>query len=387
MGGELIVGLAAIALVGISARKLATRAIPSVLFELLGGMILGNLALIGIPLFEPMRQSETLDFLSRVGVAFLLFQIGLDSSVGELHRLGGRALLVASAGIAGTFVLGVAFWDLLGPAQQWEAIVFLAASLTATSVGITARILKDLGRSGARETKLIIAAAVIDDILGLIILVVMTSLVAAGHGGSGSRTWSVVGLAAFPLAAVIIGAVAAKGVARLTQNPKLQPLILRVVPFAFFCAFSFGAYCVGLPLLVGAFIGGLVLEESHLGGAIHSTMVSRTGMMLVPVFFIMTGLRIELNSVVSEGTLLYGLGLMLVAAGGKSACGLAAGRAFDRRVIAVGMIPRGEVQLIYANIGVGLGVVSPPIFAALVFVVLATTLFTPFILQRVVLRR
>jgi len=157
---------------------------PAVLGELLVGIVLGNLHLVGIENFEPLKANTTLDALARLGVILLLFEVGLESTVGDMLQVGARSLAVAVLGVVAPWVLGWAVGVFMLPQHSVYAHVFLGAILTATSVGITARVLRDLGRAQAPEARIILGAAVIDDILGLVILAVVANLIGAANTGA-----------------------------------------------------------------------------------------------------------------------------------------------------------------------------------------------------------
>lgn len=377
--------LAAIALIGILAPRLTSARGSPVVLELVGGIVLGNLGLLGVLFFEPMRSSRILDAVSQAGVSFLLFQIGLASSLGEMRRMGGRAFVVALAGILGTMFLALLFTEVWIEPGSGKTPVFLAASLTATSVGISARILRDLGKARANETKLIVAAAVIDDILGLILLVFVVAIL---QPAADAQPLGIVILkiAVFFPTAAAAGVLGSRAVSRLSRQSRLSSGVIAVIPFVFWAVFALAALTAGLPALVGAFVGGLVLNESDVSKGSHIMAFENTGKLLVPAFFVMTGLRIDIASTINWQTLLLALALFAIAAGGKLACGLAAGKKFNRWLIGVGMMPRGEVQLIYASMGIALGVFSKDVFTALVMVVLATTLIVPPVLSRLIIK-
>src|ERR1051325_1358196 len=157
---------------------------PPVLGELLAGVILSNLALLGYSVFSHIAEDPSIDMLSRIGVILLLFSVGLESTVKQMMQVGFSAMLIAALGVFGSLALGLASAVWFLPAQSTTAHVYIGAMITATSVGITARVLKDLGKSRTQEARMILGAAIIDDILGLLILAVMTSLVAGRSAGA-----------------------------------------------------------------------------------------------------------------------------------------------------------------------------------------------------------
>jgi Kef-type K+ transport system membrane component KefB len=274
---------------------------------------------------------------------------------------------------------------------------FLGAVLTATSVGITARVLRDLGKMETRESKIILGAAVIDDVLGLLVLAVMAGIIAAANRGGGGLSYgtllSISGRAvAFLAGAILLGRLVAPSLLRLASRVKVRGILL-TSGLAFCFILSYLSARAGLAPIVGAFAAGLVLEPSHFGHFDESREHSLESLLhpistfLVPIFFVLTGLRVELASFGDRAIL--GLAAMLTVAAilGKQACSLGAvGRGYNRLAIGIGMIPRGEVGLIFANVGASLviageRVITPATYSAVVIMVVVTTLLTPPALQ------
>ncbi len=364
---------------------------PSVLGELIFGMAIGNLALLGFAGLD-LRSSVGLEILAQLGVILLLFQVGLESNVKDMLSVGWSSLLVAVLGVVAPFFLGwgVSAWML--PREDTLVHVFIGATLCATSVGITARVLADLGKLAARESKIVLGAAVIDDVLGLVILsVVVGTISAANTGGSLDllATLVIVGKAlAFLVGAILAGGWLSRKVFRLAGVFRIQGMLLALSLAACFLL-AYLADRIGLATIVGAFAAGLILD-----GVIYQDLGDRTkhsieelikpiAGFLVPVFFVLMGVRVELASFGRGEVLGFAALLCLAAILGKMIC--AAGvleRRLDRLSVAVGMVPRGEVGLIFAGIGAqlllhGERVISPPIYAAVVVMVIVTTLITP----------
>ena len=347
---------------------------PAVVGELLAGVALGPsvLAIVdpGLPVIH---------FLAEIGVVILLFQIGLETDLRRLVSVGGTAATVAVVGVALPFALGFGVAELLGLAELPGLVV--AAALTATSVGITARVLADLGRLQERESQVVLGAAVIDDIVGLVILAVVTRLVAGG-------TLSVpgVGLTAlvafgFVGAALLVGRFVVRPVfgliARVGSEQTLATLGIVV---AFLTAVL--ADRVGSALIIGAFTAGLVFAPTPHGHAIERGVV-RLGHFFVPIFFVSVGASVDVRTFAQGSVLLVGVLLVVVAVVGKFAAGFAPFWFTGRKVVVgVGMIPRGEVGLIFAQTGLTAGVLDPGLFSALTFMVIVTTLMAPPLLKR-----
>jgi len=362
-------------------------------FELLGGVFIGNLGLMGVPFFEPMKRSGVLSALSLIAVSFLLFQVGLESTIVQMRRVGPRALAVALTGIVSTFLLGLLASPYLVPGMEGKVYVFIAAALTATSVGISARILKDFGRIHEPGPRIVIGAAVIDDIIGLVLLVLTTALILPVPAGAPSIAAPLGRAIILIAAALLIGRAASRIIPRLLNRVAPGSNGTLITALAFFALFGLAFFLLGLPPIIGSFIGGLVLERKRFDGKDPERLefewqqtervVGTAGKILIPVFFVMTGAGTDLSGFFALRTLAPALGLTAVAIAGKLACGLAAGTSADRKIVGVGMVPRGEVQLIYAGTGLSLGILTTSLYSSLVIVVLLTTLAAPIALMRI----
>ena len=395
---------------------------PSVLGELVMGVLLGNLTLLGIHVFEPMKHDSIIAFLAELGVVILLFQIGLESNIAKMRKVGIRAFLVATIGVIAPFVLGtyiVGPWLL--PGLNQNTYLFLGAALTATSVGITARVFQDLGKLHISSAQIVLGAAVIDDVMGLIILAVVSALVTVGAVSLGVISTIVAEAILFLVGAIVIGHFAAPFLGKVLSK------INTGVGMKFALAISFGlvfAYLAkaqfGLASIVGAFAAGLVLDPVHFrffrepkvledfreatkdaNGELreriknviehHShrhveDLTDPLAHFFVPIFFVMTGMSVQLATLFNPQVLLVALAITGVAVVGKIAAGIAAGKG-DRLLVGLGMIPRGEVGLIFATMGASLGVVPPDVFSIIVIMVILTTLLTPPILAFLLKRK
>ena len=365
---------------------------PAVLGELIAGVVLGSADLAGIGWFHAIERDQTVDILARLGVLILLFEVGLESTVRDMLKVGLPSFLVAILGVAAPFALGWGVSALLLSERSIYVHAFLGATLTATSVGITARVLQDLRHSKTPEARVILGAAVIDDVLGLVILAVVGGVIAAANRGD-SLSYVEVGSVLGKSIAFLFGALALG----VYLSPRAFGLASRLsgrgVLLATALVFCFGlAYLssiIGLAPIVGAYAAGLILEDAHFrhfadGGEQQlEHLVHPISTFLVPVFFVLMGMRVDLTAFASMDVL--GLAALLTVAAilGKQACSLGAiGRSLDRLSIGIGMIPRGEVGLIFANIGLGLTVagervIDEGIFSAVVIMVIVTTMATP----------
>jgi Kef-type K+ transport system membrane component KefB len=369
---------------------------PAVLGELVVGVILGNLSLVGLPFLEPMRDEPILDILAQLGVIILLFEVGLESTVREMMKVGIASLAVAVLGVVTPFALGWGVGAWLLPEHSVYAHMFLGATLTATSVGITARVLKDLNRSRSNEARVILGAAVIDDVLGLVILAVVTGMItAADHGAAlsgGSVGWILGKSVLFLFGAIGVGLFVSPRLFSFASRLRSQGVLLSfALAFCFFLSFLAGR--IGLAPIVGAYAAGLILEDVHFrdfrsrGERQLEELIEPIATFLVPVFFILMGMQVDLASFARPEILGLAGVLTLAAIAGKQACSLGTlGGGLDRLSIGIGMIPRGEVGLIFANIGLGLTlagerIVDEGVFSAVVIMVIVTTMATPPLLR------
>ena len=393
----------------------------AVLGELLIGIFLGNLALIGINIFDPIKKDVFLPFLAELGVIILLFQVGLESNISEMRKVGWRAFLVAIVGVVAPFVLGtwiVGPWLL--PNLESNTYLFLGAALTATSVGITARVFKDLGKLKIPEAKIVLGAAVIDDVIGLIILAVVSAMVASGSVSAGSVAIIFGKSLAFLVGAIVIGQLIAPYIGRYMSKIHTGIGMKITLAICFALVFAALAGLIGLAPIVGAFAAGLVLDPVHfdyfskpaaatdlvkyaeaaegehkeklLAKAKHHSdkhieeLIEPIAAFFVPVFFVMTGMSVNLGTLSDPKIILAGLGLTVAAFIGKIVSGLAAGNV-QKLLVGFGMVPRGEVGLIFATIGKQLGVVPDSVFSVILIMVILTTLLTPPILSHLLKRK
>jgi Kef-type K+ transport system membrane component KefB len=365
---------------------------PAVLGELVFGVLLGNLPLLGIKDAVFITTDPSIDMLSRIGVLMLLFEVGLESTVAQMMEVGLSSFAVASIGVITPCVLGYFVSALLLPQSSVYVHAFLGATLSATSVGITARVLKDLDQSQTEEARIILGAAVIDDVMGLVILAVVSGLIAGAERGTSLSSVRVLAIVAKALA--FLGGSLAIG-ARFTPRvfTWASKLRARDVLLALGLSFCFGlawlASSIELAPIVGAFAAGLILETVHYrdftdrGEHGLEQLVKPLAAFLVPVFFVLMGMRTDLKSFAQPGTLGLALTLTIAAVIGKQACYFGVFRpGLDRLSVGIGMIPRGEVGLIFASMGVsvtlgGRPLLGPAQYSAIVIMVIATTLITP----------
>ncbi|HJW04791.1 MAG TPA: cation:proton antiporter [Azospira sp.] len=385
---------------------------PAVLGELLLGVLLGNLGLVGQPYFEAVARDPIIGFLAELGVIVLLLQIGLETRLADLVRVGGKAFAVGSVGIAVPFILGAFLvGPLLLPGKADNTYLFLGATLAATSVGITGRVFRDLGKLGTTEARIVLGAAVIDDVLGLVILAVVSSLVQAGSVSAAEVLWIMAKAVLFLGGSIGIGRLVApyssQWLARLDKGPSM--LFAQVLSAGLLLAWL--AHLIGLAPIIGAFAAGLLFEplflkdfetpkivrevEAELPQADpglmqrlrtilerhshhqHEHLIEPIGYFFVPVFFVLTGMQVDLRTLADPVLVAIALGIAAAAIVGKLAAGLCAGKGASKWIVGWGMVPRGEVGLIFAVVGRQLGVMSEAMFSVIVIMVILTTLVTP----------
>jgi len=393
--------------------------LPAVLGELVVGVLLGNVVLFAgwtnnemlielaqdarVELSPPEEHSigdvystgAALKLLASIGVVILLFEVGLESTVRDMVSVGASSMLVAILGVAVPALLGYGVTSWFYPDEGWQGRAFIAATLCATSVGITARVLKDIGRNQQRESQIILGAAVIDDVLGLVILAVVSGLISQGSDFEISTLFIIIGKSiGFLLVAVLLGT-------KLLTRPMFKAAsYLRghglLVATALVICFGFGwaASQIGLDPIVGAFAAGLILERAHyheLGKResveLEEALAPLTAL-LVPIFFVEMGLAVDLTQFADKSVWAFAAALTVVAIIGKQVCTFGVlEKGLNKWAVGLGMIPRGEVGLIFAGIGLklkmpdGSPVISSSVYSAIVVMVMITTMVTPPLLK------
>lgn len=393
---------------------------PAVLGELVVGVLLGNLHLLGFPGLDflkidydqsgPLYLSDhlrfagiSIDHLARIGVILLLFQVGLETNIADFRRVGLSAFVVACLGVVAPMFLGYGAGLILVPDRGWTVHLFLGATLAATSVGITARVFRDLRKTATKEAQIVLGAAVIDDVLGLLVLAVVQGVIVAqgaAVAGAASTGLDLAGLGltvgkavVFLFGALLLGQFVSRSLFRAANRLHGSGLLL-ITALAFCFGLAWLASEVGLAPIVGAFAAGLILEKVQYRELAHregerelEDLVKPLADLLVPIFFVMMGFQVDLRSFADPSVLKLSALLIVAAVIGKQICGLGVlERGLDRRSIGIGMIPRGEVGLIFAAIGRqlrvgGERVVDDGVYSALIVMVIFTTLVTPPLLK------
>ena len=359
---------------------------PAVLGELLAGLILGPtvLGLLGWPIFAEHHETmqETFHLLAELGVLVLMFLAGLEIEPEEFFRSGAVAVWAGVSGVVVPLVLG-ALLALLFGYPGLEA-VFIGIILTATSVSISAQTLMELGYLRSKVGIALLGAAVVDDVLGILILSLFVALAGAGSTGAG-LVWLVVRMVLFLVGGYVVGrAVLPRFVEWMDEIPLAESMVAAVLAIMFI--YGWAAETLGaVAPITGTFLAGLILTQSRLQHKIADRLFPIAFGFLVPIFLVNIGLNANLR-VLNQQQWLFGGLLVLVAVLGKVVgCGVGARLGgFEPRAafqLGVGMISRGEVGLIVATIGLSQGVIGADIFAVTVLMVLATTLLTPPLLR------
>jgi Kef-type K+ transport system membrane component KefB len=384
---------------------------PAVMGELLIGILVGWAAVNGLDLFASLKHDSVFRFLSELGVVILLFEVGLESKIEEMRQLGVRVFLVAGTGVAIPFLLGYGIIaPLWAPGSAMETRLFLGAMLTATSVGITARVFKDVGRHKSEEARIVLGAAVIDDVLGLSLLAVVGALLNSSGSHVSGVAWITLKAVGFLGAALLVGRLLARRLGRWLSriNPGIGMKFILAIGFCL--AFAGLADLMGLAPIVGAFAAGLILEPVHFVqfddpdvvrdversiGHTHlsirsdvlqvlethadvhiQTLIQPLAYFLVPLFFVRTGMDVQLDRFLRSDVLLLAAAITAAAFTGKLIAGLFAGPV-KKSIVGWGLVPRGEVTLIFAATGKRLGVLSDSLFSAMIVMTIISTVLVP----------
>ncbi len=415
----LIFGAMAILLILSKLGSLITRfGQPAVLGEILVGVFLGNLALLGFAFFRELEHNAIIAFLAEFGVVLLLFQIGLESNLKEIRSVGAKSLIVAIIGVVAPFVLGTyVVGPYIFPGLEQIAYLFIGAALTATSVGITGRVFKDFNKLRIKEAKVVLGAAVIDDILGLMILAVITAVATVGSISPAAIAIITLKAFGFLFGGIIIGKYIATTLGKVLLKIHTGIGMKLSLALSIGLFFSYIASLFGLAPIIGAFVAGLLLdnvcfsgfknyrlirdiekwikknhEDTNVGKslygilAMHShkhveDLIENVAFVFVPLFFVYTGLQVRLETFFNPKVLLIALLVTIVAVFGKVISGVFLPKQYNKWIVGFAMVPRGEVGLIFGNIGKSLGVISDEVFSVIIVMVILTTFIAPPVLS------
>lgn len=391
---------------------------PAVIGELLAGIILAVFGYMGWGLMDDITANETIGFLASLGALLLLFSIGLESNLAEMRQVGLNATLVAIIGVAVPFVLGSL---VLGPiffgSESTESLLFLGAALVATSVGITASVFRSVGITRTRAAQTVLGAAVFDDVLGLIVLAVVSAIASGGDVGPGMVTELVLKSFGFLAGALLIGTLAAKHISRFFSMISTGVGMKLAVALAMALGLGYLAEVFGLEPIIGAFAAGLILDAVHFDryadpdfvedlreipfhnatdeAAVnrliakhrHShveDLIGNLNMVFVPIFFVHTGMQIDIASLLKPDLYVAAITISIAAILAKVVAGIAAkGDFLEKLLVGISMVPRGEVGLIFAATGQALGVLNEEEFSVIIIVVIVTTFIAPPFISRI----
>ena len=331
-----------------------------------------------------IKVAYVVDIFSRYGAIFLLFMAGLESTVEELTHTGRESFKVAIIGVFAPIALGLLVTYVVMPNAPFKSALFVAATLSATSVGITARILKELKKLHTREARTILGAAVIDDILGLIILAIVSNVVISGVVNMGQVSQIIILAILFFVGTLLIGPWILRKT--VTFFYFMEPWEAKLcLAFLFVMGLSWLATLVQLATIIGAFAAGIIIHDNffepqdrhHKRILTIKELVAPLEAILAPLFFMLIGIQVKIEAFADWHVLIVASGLIIAAILGKLLSGLGGNRKDDRLLIGIGMLPRGEVGLIFASIGRSLEVISDQLFSAIILMVIVTTLIAP----------
>ena len=426
-----VTGILFVALIGrFSARKLG---FPSVIGELIMGILVGNLAFYyqvdlimvlreGPAIFETVENllkgeelelaclnaigaegtwyildilrgphgneilqvAHTVDVFSRYGIIFLLFLVGIETSVDEMRKVGPNSGRVAVLGVLLPFVLGMIASSLLLEDAELHTSMFLGATLAATSVGITAMVLQEMKMEKTEIAHTILGAAVIDDILGLLMLAIISGIVITGSIDLIHISITIIIATLFLVATIYIGPYFIRLIVSLFCRLDIVEAKM-FVSYLFVMVMAWMANLAGLATIIGAFAAGLILQDAYFESwdddrkcpVTIKDLIMPLEVILVPIFFVLMGLQVKLEMFLQKEVMILAAGLLVAAIVGKVLSGFGAFGVKNHMAIGIGMMPRGEVGLIFAAIGKSLGVLDDALFSAVVLMVVVTTLLSP----------
>lgn len=397
-----LVGVAVILLIAALAGEIFEKlGQPAVLGELFAGIILGNLILINFSYAEPLKTNAVIEALAQIGVIVLLFEVGLETNLREMMSEGISSLIVAVIGVVIPFLMGWAVALYFHPEGPMLSHVFIGAMITATSIGITARVLSDLGHIHRREARIILGAAVIDDVLALLLFGIVKSAADTAAKGQDLDILGfiliVVVAVGFLIGAIVVGRFVMPAVFKSVRSFESKSFVV-AFSIAMCLLTAFLATKVGLAAIIGAFAAGMILDDVHFEHFLDhrkhhlEDFLSPVTSLLSPIFFVWVGLSVDLRAFSKPSLLVFASALTAVAIVGKLACGLGVvGKGINRLAIGFGMIPRGEVGLFFASLGAALTIttatgttrqlIDADTFSAIVILSMVTTMITPPLLK------
>ncbi|MCG6936981.1 MAG: cation:proton antiporter [Gammaproteobacteria bacterium] len=333
---------------------------------------------------EILQVAHTVDVFSRYGIIFLLFLVGIETSVDEMRKVGPDSSRVAVIGVLLPFLFGMLASSMLIEDADLNTSMFLGATLAATSVGITAMVLQEMKMEKTEIAHIILGAAVIDDVLGLLMLAIVSGIVITGSIDLIHISLTVITATIFLVATIIIGPYIIRLFVRMFCRLDIVEAKM-FVSYLFVMLMAWMANLSGLATIVGAFAAGLILQDAYFESwdndrkcpVTIKDLIMPLEVILVPIFFVLMGLQVKLETFLQQDVMLLAAGLLVAAVAGKLLSGFGALSVKNHFAIGIGMMPRGEVGLIFAAIGKSLGVLNDALFSAVVLMVIVTTLLAP----------
>lgn len=368
---EILFALFIIYVTALAGAELAQRLkFPAVVGEIAAGCLIGPYALAMITLNEP------LEVLAELGAVLLLFSVGLETRLGELKKVGKCAALVGILGVVFPFILGFA-WSMFSGYQTAESM-FIAAALVATSAGITARVLQELKVLDRIESRVIMGAAVIDDILAMLLLGIVTSFRAEGTVHFGALAFVILQAVAFIGLIAIVGTKVVRSKSHLLDIP-INPLSALTLSIAICLGLAAASSYIGLAAIIGAFLAGMALAESQQHHHLEKQLQPILSF-IVPFFFVVTGAKVNLGELATPSVFFGVCVVTAIAVISKLIGGYLGARSLGHRsamIIGIGMVPRGEVGIIVASLGLQAGVFSNPMYSTIIAMSLLTSIIAP----------
>lgn len=361
---------------------------PAVLGQILIGSALAVLAHYKISFFPDLIHNETLGFLAELGSIMLLFEIGLESSIDEIKHAGKNAIIVAITGVVVPFTLGYYILaPLTSPTPSVNLSLFMGSMLAVTSTGISVSVFKDMGILRQKAAQIVLAASILDDIAGLILLSIISGLITVGHIDLIQMMLTLLYITLFFSISIIIGKwilpfIIKNLLSKISLNTDM--LILSLITICMF--FSIVASSIGLATIIGAFIAGLIIDKQafarypnkHEHLANHITPI---GKFLIPVFFIYAGMQVDIIAAMNIATIKLAAIISIFAVASKSVCGIFLPKQINKWLIGFGMVPRGEIGIIFALTGLKFKLIDNDLFTALLLMVVITSVITPIMLD------
>lgn len=363
--------------------------IPSVLGELSAGILLGVSGL-GI-----VEVNDVLKVLAEIGILLLLFEIGLDTDIERLKNAGAQSIIVALFGAVFPFTVSASIAYYLFDLSLVVSL-FIGGTLTATSIGITMRVLKDLQKEHSNCAQIVIGAAVIDDILGVIVLVFIYDFATSQELSMANTINTTLFIIAFLVFAPVFANVFSSYMKKFDEHKKIPGFIPTVI-ISLISIFAYLSHLFGAPEILGSFAAGIALSRRFIlpfGMGLRNDQeflekvkrsIKPIAQMFTPIFFVMVGLSMNLKVIDFTSMEFWSLGIifLIIAVIGKYAGAflLTKTSALKKALIGISMVPRGEVGLIFAEVGRVNGILDNEIYAVLIFVIIVTTIVPPFLLK------